>query len=216
MLKKAIVPVFLTAALLTTGCLQKDTVHTLYLSPDGSVRWTVEESTVYSDESDDGRRFAEDQAFIGPALIGTHATAQALQALGADGLVRTVVVRDERPFHVVTEARFFRVERVFERLFKEVGLKAAVKLEQDGQRSTLRVSLDFAKAPEERDGPVVRMLEDLDDLRFVLGEGRFVAGGGFDVPDRVSASVSREWMAAAGKAIETGAEIELALTWEAR
>lgn len=216
MLKKVIVPGLLTAALLTAGCLQKEAIHTLYLSPDGAVRWTVEESTVYSDESDEGKRFAEDQAFIGPALIGTHTTAQALQALGADGLVRTVVVRDERPFHVVTEGRFFRVERVFERLFKDVGLKAVVKLEQDGQRSTVRVRLDFAKAPEERDGPVVRMLDELDDLRFVLGEGRFVAGGGFDVPDRVRATVSREWLAAAGKAIETGAQIELALTWEAR
>ena len=216
MLNRAIVAGVLTAALLTTGCLQKEAIHTLYLSPDGAVRWTVEESTVYSDESDEGKRFAEDQAFIGPALIGTHTAAQALQALGADGLVRTVVVRDERPFHVVTEGRFFRVERVFERLFKEVGLKAVVKLEQDGQRSTLRVRLDFAKAAEERDGPVVRMLEELDDLRFMLGEGRFVAGGGFDVPDRVRAAVSREWLAAAGKAIETGAQIELALTWEAR
>jgi hypothetical protein len=213
MLKRAAIPVLATAAL-TAGCLQKDAIHTLYLSPDGAVRWVVEESTVYSDETDEGRRLAEEQGFIGPALTGTHTTARALQAMGADGLVRTTVVHDERPFHVITETRFFRIERVFERLFKEAGVKASARLDHEDHRSTLRVRLNFAREPGEGDSPVVKMLEDLDDLRFVLTGGRFVAGGGFDVPDRVKATVSREWMAAAERAIEDKGEIELALTWE--
>ncbi|HJR60932.1 MAG TPA: hypothetical protein VJ813_16090 [Vicinamibacterales bacterium] len=215
MLKTTIVPALLATAALTAGCLQKDAVHTLYLSPDGAVRWVVDESTVYSDEADEGKRVAEEQAFIGPALIGTHTAARALQALAADGLVRTTVVRDERPFHVITETRFSRVERALERLFTEAGVKASARLEQDGRRSTLRIRLDFAKDPEERASPVVKMLEDVDDLRFVLTDGRFVAGGGFDMPDRLTATVSRAWMAAAEKAIEAKRAIELALTWEA-
>ena len=213
MLKRAALSGLLGATLLMAGCLQKDTVHTLYLSPDGAVKWTVDESSVYSDEADEGKRVAEDQAFIGPALIGTHSTAQALQALGADGLVRTTVVRDERPFHVITDARFFRIERAFEQLFKETGVKASVTLKAEGERSALNVRFDFSKEPEPRDGPVPAMLQDLDDLRFVLTEGRFVAGGGFDVPDRMKASLSREWLAAAEKVMEARGEIELTLSW---
>jgi hypothetical protein len=45
-------------------------------------------------------------------------------------------------------------------------------------------------------------LGHLDDLRFVLTEGRFIAGGGFDVPDRAKAVISREWIEAAGAAEE--------------
>lgn len=147
-------------------------------------------------------------------VIGAHAAAQALQVMGADGLIRTMVVRDERPFHVITEAHFFRADRALERLLHLAGTKAAVSLERDAERSVLRIRFDFTREPEQREGPVVRMLEDIDDLRFVLTEGRFVAGGGFDVPDRTRAVVSREWLAAAEKALASRRAIELALTWE--
>ena len=86
------------------GCLQKETTQNLYLSADGSVRWTVEETNVYSDEADAGARFTEEQLYIGPALIGAHRAALALQALGPDAPIRTTVVRDERPFHVLTSS----------------------------------------------------------------------------------------------------------------
>ena len=78
----------------------------------------------------------------------------------------------------------------------------------------MRAKLDFSKEPQDRGSPVLKMLEDLDDLRFVLTEGTFIAGGGFDVPDRMKARLSRTWMAAAEKAMEERREIELVLTWD--
>ena len=213
MARKARLAVLVVIALAATGCLQKETTHPLYLSPDGSVRWTVEESGVYSDERDEGRRLAEEQAYIGPALLGTHCVALGLQAIGPDSLVRTTVIRDERPFHVVTDTRFFRVDRMFERLFKEAGLRATVTLESGEGNHRLRMRFDFTRELEERSSPATALLEDFENFRFVLTEGRFVAGGGFDVPDRRGAVLSREWAEAVGRAVSEKREIELVLSW---
>jgi hypothetical protein len=210
------VPVVLAAAV-AAGCLQKEVTHTLYLSPNGAVRWTVDEAGVYSDKEDAGKRIAEEQGFIGPALIGEQATAQAFRVMGPDGLVRTTVVRDERPFHVITETHFFRADRAFERLLKGAGIKGSATLAVDGDRSSLRIRFDFSREPEPEQpqgGPVVQMLEDLDEVRFVLTEGKFIAGGGFDVPDRTKAVIAREWIEAAAKAEEEKRSIELVLTWQ--
>ena len=213
MARKARLAVLVVIALAATGCLQKETIHTLYLSPDGSVRWMVEESGVHSDEADEGRRLAEEQAYIGPALIGAHRVALGLQATGPDSLVQTTVVRDERPFHVITQTQFFRVDRMFERLFTQAGLKAAVTLESAQGRHRLRMRFDFTRELEERSSPATALLEDFENFRFVLTDGRFVAGGGFDVPDRRRAVISRDWAEAAGKAVSERRDIELVLTW---
>ena len=213
MTRKAQFLVLLLVSFAAAGCLRKETTHTLYLSPDNSVRWTVEEAGVYSDEAEAGLRFAEEQAYIGPALIGGHRVALGLQAIGPDSLVRTTVIRDERPFHVVTEARFFRIDRALERLFKATGIAATTGLEQIDDGYRLRVRFDFTRAVEERDSPAAALLEDLEHFRFVLTEGRFVAGGGFDVPDRTRAVISREWLASLDTAMEARQTIDLALTW---
>lgn len=213
MARTAQLGVLLFLAFASAGCLRKATTHTLYLSPDGSVRWTVDESNVYSDEADHGQRIAEEQAFIGPALIGAHRVALGLQAIAPDGLVRTTVIRDERPYHVVTDARFARVDRMFERLFNEAGVNAGVTLdERDGQHY-LRMQFDFAREGDERDRPAAALLEDFENFRFVLTEGRFVAGGGIDVPDRHTAVISRAWIDHLGRAVEAKGQIGLVLTW---
>ena len=213
MTRTAHLTLLLLFALATPGCLQKETTHTLYLSPDGSIRWSAEESCVYSDESDAGQRLAEEQAYIGPALIGAHPVALGLQAIAPDGLVRTTIIRDQRPFHVVTETSFFRVDRMFERLFVETGLMATVTLEEHDGRRRLRLRLDFSRELEERNSPATALLEDFENCTFVLTEGRFVAGGGFDVPDRRKAVPSRKWIDAASRAVSEKREIELVLTW---
>ena len=67
---------------------------------------------------------------------------------------------------------------------------------------------------QQQGGPVVQMLEDLDGLRFVLTEGRFIAGGGFAVPNRTRAVISREWIEAVARAEDEKRSIELVLTWQ--
>ena len=212
-MKKLGLMVLSLAAVSAAGCLQKETTHTVYLSADGGARWVAEESGVYSDEREPGARIAEEQAFIGPALIGGGRMAEAFHALGSDGLVRTTVIRDERPFHVITEAPFASVERMLARLFKETGVPATVTLTRDGDRTTLRIRFDFTREAEERPSPASVLLEDLDRLRFVVADGEFVAGGGFEIPDRLSARIALETLESVGKAMEARQEITLTLTW---
>ena len=203
----------LSVPLVTGACLQKDTGHTLYLSPDGAVAWTIDESGAFSDQQDAGQRFAEEQGYIGPALIGAHVAAQGLQALGPDGLVQTQVLRDQRPYHVVTTASFSRVDRALSRMFKDAGVRGTATLEALDHRTTLRIRFDFRKEWPERENAVTAMLKDVDNLSVVITDGKFIAGGGFDVPDRRRAVVSAEWLAAAEAAIEAHQEIELVLSW---
>jgi hypothetical protein len=203
----------LVLAALTAGCLQRETTHTLYLGPDGALTWVASEANVHSDETDAGKRAAEDQAYIGPALLGTHRVARALQALGPESLVRTTVIREERPFHVITEARFARADRALEQLFVDSGLPARVTTAHEGGRTTLRVRFDFSRQMVERDTPAAALLEDIEHVVFVLSQGQFIAGGGFDVPDRAKARLSKDAFNAIDEAMTGRRPIELTLAW---
>jgi len=197
------------------GCLQKETTHTLYLSPDGRVAWVAVEANVHSDEEDPGKRAAEEQAFIGPALLGSHRTALGLQTLGPDTLVGTTVVRGERPFHVITEAGFARIDTALERLLVGSGLPARVTLANDGDRTRLRIRFDFSRTVVDRETPVSALLEEIEHFVFVLTEGTFIAGGGFEAPDRGKAKLSKEAFDAIDRAMTARRAIELTLAWNA-
>ena len=200
-------------AVATSGCLQKEATHTLYLGPDGGLTWMAAEANVYSDEADPGKRAAEDQSYIGPALLGAHPVARGLQALGPDTLVRTTVVREERPFHVITEAKFARVDTTLERLMVESGVPARVTLSTEAERTTLRIHFDFSRTIVERDTPAAALLEDIEHFVFVLQEGTFVAGGGFEVPDRGRARLAKETFDAIDRAMTARRTIDVTLTW---
>ena len=212
MLKRAGTFLVLGSVLLT-GCLQKETTHTIYLAPDGAAAWVVSEMNVHSDEKEAGKRVEEEQQYIGPAILGAHGTARALAALGPHGPARTTVLRDDRPFHVVTEARFSAIDRVLERLFLEMGIRSSASLVHGGEQTVLRVRLDFSRPLEERQTPVSELAEAIEDFRFVLTEGRFGAVSGFDVTEGVSATLSRDWMDRAEKAYEAKGTTEFALSW---
>ncbi len=204
------VPVATAALVLTAGCLQKETSHTLYLSPEGTVAWTADEANVYSGESDEGKRTVEEQAYLGPVLLGSHAMARALAALAPAAPVRTTIVRDERPFHVITEARFDRIDRVLERLFTKAGVKSTASFAREADRAMLRVRLDFSSETE-RD-PTVLGLLDVEHLRFVLTDGEFEAVTDVDVNGR-TAAFSREWLDGIDKALDEKRPIEFTLAW---
>ncbi len=201
------------AILLTAGCLQKDTTHTVYLAPDGSASWQVSEVNVHSDANEVDKRVGEEQQFIGAALLGTHGAARGLASLHPLDPVRTTVLRDERPFHVVTAARFSAVDRTIEQFFLEMGVRTSASIVRDGPQTTLRVRLDFSHPPDDRKTEVSELLDDIERLRLVLTEGRFGAGSGFDVADQIVATLSKDWLARAELAHEAKTPIALALSW---
>jgi hypothetical protein len=210
MLNRLVRAVVIAALVMAAGCLQKESSHTLYLSPDGSVAWAAAETGVYSDEHDPGKRWSEEQEYLAPVLLGTHGMARAFMALEPAGQVRTTIVRDERPFHVVTDARFERVDRLLERLFTKAGIRTTASFVREGDQGTLHVRLDF-RAEKEPD-PVVADLLDPEHSRFALTDGRFGAVTGFDVQDGQFASLSRDWLDRAEQAYAAKGTIEFALT----
>lgn len=201
------------AALSLSGCLRKDSTHTLYLSPDGAVRWTAVEADVYSDEEDPAKRFEEEQAYIGAALIGAHPVAAGLNALRPDSFIDTRVLRDEPPFHVMTETRFFRIDRLVQQVLNEFGAAGRTSLRFEHGRMVLQVVLDFSRPNRPSTSPAIRMAEEADRLRIVLTDGRFGPSVGFDVVDRKSATLADEWMTAAQSAFDRRTTIELMLSW---
>jgi hypothetical protein len=205
--------IVMIVATITAGCLQKETTHTLYLSPDGAVTWAAMEVGVRSDERDDMKRIAEEQAFRAAALDGSHAVARGLMALNPSGAVGTRVLRDERPFQVLTEARFGRLDGLLQRLFDEAGLTASAQIVREGRLSTLHIRFDFAAEPSPRESPVDALAESIDTLRVVLTSGEFVSTKGFVITG-AHAVLSKEWMEGAQAACDAGGTAELSLTWD--
>ena len=215
MLKRTGLLALLLSSLAVVGCLKKEATHTLYLSPDGTVNWMAVEDNVHSDEEDAGKRFAEEQAYIGPAVIGGHSAAEAMKALGALGPITTTVVRDERPFHVITQARLPRIDAVASRLLDELGVKGRASFTTSDGSCSLIVVLDFSKDVKENEGAVARLLQEADHLALVLSNGRFADSTAFDITDGVKATVSQQWLKRAEQAIDARSSIEMRLTWHA-
>ncbi len=216
MLKRLTVLMVSTASLLTVGCLEKETSHTIYLAPDGSAEWVTSEMSVRSNETDLAKQMAEEQAYIGAVWLQMHGVATALAALGPDRAVQTTVVRDRRPFHVVTTTNFTAIDRVFERLFTDLGVKTSASLERGAGENTLRVRLDFSRQLEEHETPVSQLGDNIEHLRIVLTDGRFGTVSGFDVVDGTSATLSAGWLDQVEKAYERKGTIEFSLTWSVR
>lgn len=202
------------ACISSAACLQKETTHTLCLSPDGRLSWMVVETSVRSDEKDAARRTAEEQTYLSEALNGAHAVGRGLASLEASWL-RTRIIRDERPFVVVTEAEFSSLEFAVRRLLAQAELDAQVVASDNGGVRSLMVRIDAAAAVEkdgpEHEAPVTALVEDADRYAFVLTEGRFVAAKGFTLLDGGTRAVFVEtpWE----KIVENGGILELSLAW---
>jgi hypothetical protein len=178
----------------STGCLVKETTHRIYLSPSGAVAWTVLEEGVRSDEKDLTRRSNEERVWLDQIAMDTHAVAEGLRRLGSDD-ASTRLLRLERPYMALTDARFTRVDRVISRLFEELGLRGEAAFEADGAGATLSVSLDLSSLDDpgsDTESPVTALLEDLDRYRFTLTDGHFVAASGFDIVEDGTAATLQE------------------------
>ena len=216
MLKRLNVLIVATLTALTAGCLQKETTHTLYLAPDGSVSWVVSESNVRSNETDPGRRLAEEQEYIAESILGTHGTARGLAALAPLGAVRSTVLRADRPFHVVTSAEFAAIDEVLQRVFTEMEIETSASFVRHGDENTLRVRLDFSHPREEHETPVSQLMDSFERFRLILTEGRISDVSGLAVTDGASATLSDEWLERAEKAYEARSSIEFSLSWRVR
>jgi hypothetical protein len=196
-----------------SGCLQKETTHTLYLSPDGGVAWTAVESDVHSDEADVGRRLTEEQQYILEAGGGTHGVGRALAALDPRSL-RTYVIRADRPFLVVTTAQFDSIEFLAQRLLRRLPAVGTVSLARGSGATCLVLKIDV-RATQALDNagksPLEALAEDLDRYRFVLTDGRFVSAKGFELED--DGRIARPIETSMEDVMANGGILELSLTW---
>jgi hypothetical protein len=211
-MRKRLGIIVLTAAA-ATGCLRKDTTHTVYLSPDGRASWMAIEKDVRSDETDPYRRVIEEQRYILAAGAGTHGVGLGLAAL-APSRLQTRIVRNERPFVVVTEAHFSSLEFAIRRLLTELSVEGDVIVSHDGRLTTLTVRANAAAAVEKDDGPetsVGDLFEELDRYAVALTDGRFVRATGFALTegDTVAVPVKTPWETI----VANDGILEMSLTW---
>ncbi len=101
------------------------------------------------------------------------------------------------------------------RLFEAVPAAVSVTLTTSAGHSTLTVRLDFSADVPERDNPVGTILADLEHVRIVMTERRFVSATGFDLVNGTVATNSTDWMNQGEKAHEAKGTIQLTLIWEA-
>jgi hypothetical protein len=201
----------LVAAHLTAGCIVKEATHRLYLSPDGAATWSVVEQDVRSDEQFAAARLREEQTFLDQLAASAHPTLEGLRQLDPDE-VSMRLLRRERPFTVMTSARFARADALATRLLEELHIPGRAVLERQGDLSTLSIALDLSRVEEGWDAvdtPVAALVEDLDRYQILLTEGRFVSTGGFRlVRDGAAATLDAD-------DVPLDRPVALTLTWRA-
>ena len=195
-----------------TGCLVKQTTHTIHLSPEGTVDWVVIEREIRSDERNPAERVREERDLLAAARLGTHPVAEAFGLLGPS-TIETMVYRDERPLLVVTRAQFDRLDWLGRRILERTGVPGESRLEATpgGMKWT------FVAGPEQTDDgssddgaePLGALVEDAQAYRIVLTAGRFVDTVGFEIVDGGTGAVFDEDKAED----EEPDRVVLSLTW---
>lgn len=166
----------LLAAACSAACLDGDTRSTMYLSPDGAVTWLVVESDVHSDLGVASGSQQEEDEFLADALDGDHPVARGLRTFGATS-VRTMVVRDQRPFTVATEGRFASLEALFGGMMDACGVAHDSSLERIGTEVTWTLTVPPDADADCGDGDA--LADAITRYRVVLQQGRFVRAAGF-------------------------------------
>ena len=182
------------ALALTTACLNHNDRHTFYLDPDGSVTWTVVQEEIRSDAADKLDRIREEREFLEAVDGGRHPVAGAFGQLGALS-VKTQLVRAERPYTVVTEARFESIARALDEFLNRLDLVAEARLEAEDDR--MRLTFSYREGEGQTDGSdddelVESLLGVHETYRFVLTEGKFLEAEGFRLEADDTAAVLLE------------------------
>ncbi len=218
------------ALFLVTGCVRKETSHTLYLDPDGAVTWMVLEKDIRSDANNSGERDEEEEEFMAPRRSGEHDIAQALANLDADW-VETRILRETRPYMVVTEARFESLDGPLQAFFDQMGAPVSAEIRTDGDCRRLVISCDLedfdeaeqnvalrrSESDAEEDEVLMELIDDADKYRLVLTDGEFVEARGFELTDDDTVAAlleqTREEMEAIEEVDENGNVVVYSLTW---
>ena len=209
--KSAILGVFL-AVLCSPACLQQQTGHTLYLSPDGAVTWTTIERDIRSDARDPAERAREEQEFLNQLSAGEHPMLVALRSLDPSNS-RVRFVRRKRPYFVLTEARFDRADRMLQKLLDEVRIPGTANLTRTADQTTLSIAFEVpGQESESSEESPIPPLADFDEpYRLVLTAGRFASATGFTLEsDETVAALDEEWMR---ERCKPGNTVRLSLTW---
>jgi len=171
------------AALVTAGCLQKDTTSTIYVGSDGRIEWVVFDRQVRSDESDPAKRGAEQQAFIDAVWSGQDNVTKGFKALGGTN-VRTQVLRDTVPYEVVRSANFDNLGKLFARELSRCGVPHRSEYKTTGTVTTWTLAVQVEPEPPavegcDEDGPLDWLSDAINHLEVVLESGAFVDAVGF-------------------------------------
>jgi hypothetical protein len=191
---------------LSGGCLRKEVAHTVYVTPAGVV-WSVVEREVRSDARAPEERIQEEHAYVLAAAAGKHPVAEALRRLGAAS-VTTTWLRRERPYTVMTEARFADVRQLALAILRDAQARGDVSVIQEGCETRFGVRVEIDSTPDSAgDTAADELLTDLAAYRFVVTEGRFTSADGFTILDEGTVAVP--------DAQKTAADgiLTLALTW---
>jgi hypothetical protein len=193
------------AAAVCGGCLRKEVTQTVYLGPSGVV-WSVIERDVRSDEKAPADRIREEQAYFLAASAEKHGVAEAFRGLGAQS-VTTTWLRRERPYSVMTEARFPDVRQLAMAILRDAQAHGDVSLVREGCQTRFTVRVDVESAPDSGDSALDALLTDLETYRFVLTEGRFISADGFEILEDGSIAVPDK------KKTPTDGVLTLSLSW---
>ena len=178
------IPALLIGVLPLAGCLIGERSHVLHLEPDGSVTWIAHERAVRSDAGAAADRDREEAGYLDEARAERQAVARGLAKLGPTSL-RAQLLRDERPFQVVTEARFAKLEPLLQGLLDGAGIAGTAKVVREGDESHLTITLEPEAEGDdvEADEDLAGLLGDFEQMQFALARGRFVAATGFAISE---------------------------------
>ena len=170
-------------ALVSSGCLLKDTISTWYLDQDGRVTWSVIEKDVRSDATSGVESQNEEFAYITAVRAQNHPMARGLNELAPLEL-KTQIVHATAPFTVNTEARYERIDRLGTMLIARLGLVGSSLVTRDLEGTTWTFTVqdpNVATSAPEPDDDLSGLADTMEALKVVLRDGRFVSAEGFDL-----------------------------------
>jgi len=176
------IPILLIGLLPLAGCLIGERSHVLHLEADGSVTWIAHERAVRSDAEAPADREREEAGYLGEARTERQAVARGLAKLQPLSL-RATLLRDERPFQVMTESRFAALQPLLQGLLDGAGIVGSATVELQGEETHLTVTLQPESETQEIevDEDIAGLLGDFEQMQFALARGKFVAATGLAI-----------------------------------